>query len=515
MHQDVRRTAELRAWMIRGGREGQREARALEEGLVIIGWHEVGDLSRYRTRDQLADALRLAFPSAASNVIANWTGQLWRFATEIRPGDLVVMPLRSHAGHLAIGTVTGAYEYRRQESEDFQQVRKVDWLRSDVSVETIRSDLRASLGSLLTVCGLTRNNAASRLAQIAATGADPGMEGEEEATTADELLQDAALRDPANPRRLTIRSLLEHWGQRRRTSPVISTIKADLANKGLTTRPPFTEGSVSDEVTLVPLSAEPGSGAETVEEAADTENVAAPEHMSLRLGSLPSRLVSVPSTVALTYTKTLMLQNRFSQIAVIDEDGTYHGAISWESIGRAHIASNDPSLKDAITPALVADHDALLLDQIEAIRDKGFIFVRDPDRVHVTGILTAADLTGQFGNLARPFVLIEEAENRLRRAADEAFTMEHLRDAVQPHRKLKVHRASDLTFGDYIFLLKDEQRWSILGWQLDHHLFLGYLNEVREIRNDLMHFTPDPLSRDQYQTVKGLLSLLRTVDPRP
>jgi hypothetical protein len=30
-----------------------------------------------------------------------------------------------------------------------------------------------------------------------------------------------------------------------------------------------------------------------------------------------------------------------------------------------------------------------------------------------------------------------------------------------------------------------------------------------------MHFTPDPLSHDQYGTIEGLLSLLRTVDPRP
>ncbi|WP_336215003.1 CBS domain-containing protein [Nonomuraea sp. LPB2021202275-12-8] len=515
MCEDVRLVAEPRAWMIRGGREGQREARALREGLVIVGWHEAGDLSRYPNREQLAQALRLAFPTAALNVISNWTGQLWRFTTEIRAGDLVVMPLKSPAGHIAIGKVTGSYEYRAHEPEDFQQVRTVDWLRWDVPLTAIRPDLRASLSSLLTVCGLTRNNAASRIADIADTGVDPGLAGEEEVTSADELLEDAASRDPASPRQMTIRSLLEHWGQRRRTGPVIATIKADLANKGLTTRPPFTEGTVSDEIALIPLGTEPGSGATTVDDTTNTEDVSEPEHMSLRLGSLPTPLVSVPSTATLTYAKTLMVQRRFSQIAVIDSDGTYHGAISWESIGRAHIAANQPSLQAATVSARVVDHDALLLDQIEAIYADGFIFVRDADRLHVTGILTAADLTGQFGSLARPFVLIEEAENRLRRVTDEVFTVDDLRDAVQPHRKSKVHRAADLTFGDYIFLLKDPQRWSLLQWQLDHQLFLAHLDEVREIRNDLMHFTPDPLSHDQYGTIEGLLSLLRTVDPRP
>ncbi|MCW2918675.1 MAG: Restriction system protein, partial [Gemmatimonadales bacterium] len=37
----------------------------------------------------------------------------------------------------------------------------------------------------------------------------------------------------------------------------------------------------------------------------------------------------------------------------------------------------------------------------------------------------------------------------------------------------------------------------------------------RKIRNELMHFTPDPLSSKQYAAVEGLLELLRTVDPRP
>jgi hypothetical protein len=30
-----------------------------------------------------------------------------------------------------------------------------------------------------------------------------------------------------------------------------------------------------------------------------------------------------------------------------------------------------------------------------------------------------------------------------------------------------------------------------------------------------MHFTPDPLSAEQYAAVEGLLEMLRTVDPNP
>ncbi|MEV6258543.1 CBS domain-containing protein [Nocardia sp. NPDC051911] len=362
--------------------------------------------------------------------------------------------------------------------------------------------------------GLTRHNAATRIEHLAAHGTDPGFDGDEEATSSAELLDDAASRDPSNPRELTIRSLLEHWGVERRTAAVISMIKSDLASNGLTTRPAFTEGALSDIVALVPLGTEPG-GVTVTGAAEDIENVTEPEPMSRRLGSLPARLVYVPSSVDLTYVKTLMLQHQFSQVAVIDEDGTYHGAVTWESIGQAHIASDDPTLANATVSALVVDHDALLLDQIDAIYDRGFIFVRDQDRVRVTGILTASDLTRQFGTLARPFILIEEAENRLRRAADEHFDLEDFKGSVANHQKSRVKDASDLTFGNYVFLLRDPDRWRKLGWRLDRSQVVDLLERVRNVRNDLMHFATDPLSEEQFAAVTGLLQLLRTAEPNP
>jgi restriction system protein len=295
----------------------------------------------------------------------------------------------------------------------------VEWLQKDLPRDAFRPDLRASITSLLTVCGLTRNDAARRVAYLAEHETDPGMDGSEEIATSEELLENAASRDPADPRRLTIRGFLEHWGQTRRTGGIVATIKSDLADKGLTTRPPFTEGSVEDEIALVPVGAEPGTA---VNEADDTEDVFQQAPATLRIGSLPPpRVVSVLPTDSLVYAKTLMLNRQYSQLAVLDDEGKFFGAVSWESIGKAQIATDRPSLTDTIGPAIVVDHDALLLEQIEVIYNKGFVFVQNADRSRVGGIVTAADLTRQFGNVARPFVLIEEAENRLRRRAGEVY----------------------------------------------------------------------------------------------
>lgn len=293
----------------------------------------------------------------------------------------------------------------------------------------------------------------------------------------------------------------------------MATIKTDLADKGLTTRPPFTEGSVEDEIALIPVGAEPGA---TIDEADDTEDVFQQAPATLRIGSLPPpKVVSVLPTSSLVFAKTLMLNRQFSQLAVIDDHGKFFGAVSWESIGKAQIASEHPSLADTIGPAIVVDHDALLLEQIEVIYSKGFVFVQNADRSRVGGIVTAADLTRQFGNVARPFVLIEEAENRLRRRAGEVYSLDDLLAAVGNAQRARVHKVADLTFGNYVHLMRPQENWAKLEWNVDHDFFIERLIEVRDVRNELMHFTPDPLSPEQYAAVEGLLEMLRTVDPRP
>lgn len=244
------------AWLTRGGEGGEREERALAEGLVFIGWPELGEITDRTGREDLREAVRDAYPEISEKIISNWTGQLWRFTQQMQPGDLVVMPTHTNPGRVAIGQITGPYEYRPAEDSGFRHVRRVTWMRTDVPRESFQPDLRNSIGSLLTVCELARNNAASRIQHLAETGTDPNADSSEEITSSEELLADAASRDPANPQKLTIRNLLLHWGRTRRTSSAVSTITDDLAKSGLTTRPPFTNGDMEDEIEIVPT-AEP------------------------------------------------------------------------------------------------------------------------------------------------------------------------------------------------------------------------------------------------------------------
>src|SRR6266536_3738393 len=120
-----------RAWLVRAGRHGERETLALEQGLAVVGWPELQDLSGHATRASLMDALRQAFPDDGTKQLLNWQAQLWAFLHTISEGDLAVLPLKTSPA-VAIGQVTGSYTYRPDLPPDARHTRPVKWLATDL-----------------------------------------------------------------------------------------------------------------------------------------------------------------------------------------------------------------------------------------------------------------------------------------------------------------------------------------------------------------------------------------------
>ncbi|WP_063819345.1 hypothetical protein [Herbidospora cretacea] len=498
-----------RAWLVRLGSTGEREEAALSSGHVILGWSELDDLSGCELREDLATLVAQAYPEASKAVRSNWTGQLWRFTKEMRPGDFVVSPLKN--GKVAIGEITGDYLFDASAEPEFRQLRPVKWHRTNISKSVIKQDLRNSMGSLLTVCGLTRFGAPRRIAHLAHHDSDPGplageMEVLEGFTTPHELL-DAVI--SGQPIRLTIREFLKRWGVTRRTSDAVAQIETDLAAKGVTTNPPFTESWIDNSITLVPIGREPGetTSAEERISLANTQDAPDMPPLTLTVSVVPSATTPVESVGlgdSLQVARTKLLSGQFSQLAVLDDNGILLGAISWESIGKAAMTkSHLATVSNAIDRTVNAVHlYTELLSQVGEIYNRGYIFTCD-HAMRVVGIITAADMTKQFGQLARPFVLVEEAERRLRRRVDEVFSLDEIRKFAKLSAS-KVKGAQNLMLHDYQKLLESSDRWARMEWDLDHLHFLDRLDTVRRIRNELMHFAPDPLEDEKMDTVAGL-----------
>ena len=164
-------------------------------------------------------------------------------------------------------------------------------------------------------------------------------------------------------------------------------------------------------------------------------------------------------------------------------------------------------------PEVRADSD--LLQIVPRVVQSGFVLVRDRENA-ISGIITPADLSEKFVELAEPFLMIGEIERLLRASIDRCFSqadLQALRAVSDTDRS--VVGADDLTFGEYKLLLERPQNWQRLGWHLDRAVFIEALDEVRLIRNDIVHFSPDPLRSDELVRLRTFIDLLRLFDSSP
>ncbi len=166
----------MSVWVVRGGRGGSYAQWCLENGRAGAAWNNVPSLADAGSRDDIAALLKPARPDDTPPRIANAAGQLWGLRS-IEVDDIVVMPL-STAGTVAIGRCIGGYEDLGEASPARHTVR-VEWVRDDVPRSAFAQDLLNSLGSLLTVFRVSRNDAEARFEEVLKNGLDPRSAEEE------------------------------------------------------------------------------------------------------------------------------------------------------------------------------------------------------------------------------------------------------------------------------------------------------------------------------------------------
>ena len=149
-------------WLVRAGRHGEQEDLALDQGMAVIGWGNIPDLSAITSKDELKALYTESDPNENINRINNWVSQMWAFARRIEEGDLVALPLKTR-GAVAFGEVTGPYRYRPDLPGDAWHARSVRWIKTDVPRSSLDQDILHSLGAFMTVCRIHRNNIEERV----------------------------------------------------------------------------------------------------------------------------------------------------------------------------------------------------------------------------------------------------------------------------------------------------------------------------------------------------------------
>jgi MoxR-like ATPase len=114
-----------RTWAIGAGAGAGKWPLFLEEGIIAIGWSEIGDLRQYTSVEEVRAAITSAYgrpQHPTNNGLA-----CYEFCHEMRQGDEVFVKqgMNRVLGH---GRVTGDYEYDPSRL-DFPNVRRVEWIR--------------------------------------------------------------------------------------------------------------------------------------------------------------------------------------------------------------------------------------------------------------------------------------------------------------------------------------------------------------------------------------------------
>lgn len=81
------------------------------------------------------------------------------------------------------------------------------------------------------------------------------------------------------------------------------------------------------------------------------------------------------------------------------------------------------------------------------------------------------------------------------------------RDATDASRP--VEDVSDLTFGEYVRLLENPANWQKLNLRIDRSHFVKKLEEIRVIRNDVMHFDPEGIEETDLKKLRDFVAFLQ------
>lgn len=325
---------------------------------------------------------------------------------------------------------------------------------------------------------------------------------------------------------VTVRQLLGWFGKQRRGWRVVSTIQTSLRKAGLQTDPDFTTAYIDGHLRFTLAEGTPPttssaktprtdairSSESTQDDASSTPPVDDPVLRIQLLKSANRTPVTVARDDRVDKALVLMAMHDYSQLPVTQDLRNVDGMISWRSISLAKVKGVTCEwVRDCLEPHEEIRHADPVLRVFRKITDHEVVLVRGTKGT-ITGIVTPVDLSDVFREQTEPFLLLSEIENQLRRIIDGKFSDPELEAAKDPEdEKREVEGVADLTFGECTRLLEKPDNWEQVGLGLDRKTFVKQLVEVRDIRNDVMHFNPDGLEEDDLQRLKDVRRLLQRV----
>ena len=120
---DLHKQDSVNYWMYAPGENASKWLECQEEGIICIGWDKLGDVSKYRTREDVRSEIKKYYPTDGS--AKNDSLAVWQFSREMKDGD-IVFAKKGLTKIVGRGVVTSDYIYDAGRN-DYKHVRKVRW----------------------------------------------------------------------------------------------------------------------------------------------------------------------------------------------------------------------------------------------------------------------------------------------------------------------------------------------------------------------------------------------------
>lgn len=112
-------------WIYSPGDSAFKWEEFYNKGIMAIGWSDLGDLKKYKNKDEIKHKLRALFNSDRS--FKNDTLATWQFANDIKIGDIIFVKKGKYQ-IVGRGVVTSEYLFDSSIEDDFKNTREVNWI---------------------------------------------------------------------------------------------------------------------------------------------------------------------------------------------------------------------------------------------------------------------------------------------------------------------------------------------------------------------------------------------------
>lgn len=137
---------EIGCWVVRMGRGGKYVNKVIDKKIIAIGWSKIQKLTGFSSPEMLREQVKKDYPDGAA---AQSTGQLLRFRSDMKRGDIVLVPVPFER-KILVTKVTSDYYYEEDKEFDYAHRRRVEIIKT-ISRDDCSQQLKFSLGGLLTV----------------------------------------------------------------------------------------------------------------------------------------------------------------------------------------------------------------------------------------------------------------------------------------------------------------------------------------------------------------------------